>query len=160
MIAAIVSCAICAAASAEYDFVPDPDRIVGYIDDWGLVTGKLTARGEFVAGYKQPWQDSVPPSGARSLDAGGFLDLAPLHPGRPGQNVYRFQDGVLVPGVVGPKGGFVNEPGAAIVPFEGYKRRLFGRPVWNLPGRFELVKLQAAPKPQRPPSTGTPQRRH
>ena len=149
MIAAIVSCAICAAASAEYDFVPVPDRCVGTIDEQGLHVGKLNARGEFRAEYHQPWQED-PPAGSGSKSPNfSNTDFGFLCPGKsPGQKVYRFVGEVLVPGVIGLKWEFVNEPGAAIVLFEGYKHRLFGRPIWNLPGRFELVRPQTAPKPQ------------
>ncbi len=46
---------------------------------------------------------------------------------------------MLIPGTIRERGNFLPEEGGKIVSFKNYQYSASATPIWNLPGRYEIV---------------------
>ena len=123
----------------EYQFVPDTDRLVGICRNKSLLVGRLDADGEFhqTRRLEPLGGDGLEELGLILYTGPGFDDIN-LGSTTPRQ-VYEFRSGMLIPGTIREKGQFVPEEGGQIVSFKTYQYSKSAIPIWNLPGRYEIV---------------------
>lgn len=123
----------------EYKYVEDTTRIVSLIQHATFMVGTLDKYGTFQPAHRFPYN--------------GFLHTGmnngPLMNGseRPGQPVYEYRSGVLVPGELSATGRFVPKVGGEIIAFTTYRYHRAAPRIRNLPGDFRLQPVGEAAKP-------------
>ena len=123
----------------EYKFVPNTERLVGIYRNKSLLVGRLDADGEFhqtrrLEAFDVPGLEEL---GWIMYTGPGFDDLN-LGSETP-RRVYEFRSGMLIPGTIRERGNFFPEEGGKIVSFKTYRYSASAIPIWNLPGRYEIV---------------------
>ncbi len=123
----------------DYRFVPNTERLVGIYRNKSLLIGRLDADGEFH--QTQRLEPFVGP-GLEELElivysGPGYehLNSGSTTP----RKVYEFRSGMLIPGTIQEQGNFVPEEGGKIVSFKTYQYSASVTPIWNLPGRYNIV---------------------
>jgi hypothetical protein len=109
---------------AEYVFVPDTGRRVGFYRQRVTYIGKLDADGNFHA------EERI------SIDQIGSLMTRFTRIGKWGP-AYEYCAGKLVKGVINTDGVFVPDPQAPVIQFKDYRYSPTAIPIWNLPGSFK-----------------------
>ena len=123
----------------EYKFVPNTERLVGISRNKSLLIGHLDADGEF---HQTRRFDPLGGDGLEELGlivySGPAYDDLNLGSTTP-QRVFEFRSGMLIPGTIRELGNFLPEEGGKIVSFKTYQYSKSAIPIWNLPGRYEIV---------------------
>ena len=126
----------------EYKFVPNTERLVGIYRRDSLLIGQLDSEGEF---HQTRRFDPLPILGSDELDVLKIIVYSGPAYERLNQGtetpmrVYEFRSGMLIPGTIRERGNFVPEEGGKIVSFKTYQYSKSAIPIWNLPGRYEIV---------------------
>lgn len=113
---------------ADYEFVPDTNRLIVLERGGFTLQGTFDAAGNFTE--------------VRRFPLGASLS-GPFHDVRFGgaRRVYEYRSGRLVRGELDAEGNFVPEIGSQVVRFQDYRpARPDSLEIWNLPGYFKKVE--------------------
>lgn len=97
------------------------------ISDWSFL-GRLDEHGDF-----HPDLKSFLPKEQRPIDAQWLIEAK-----TPGECVYEFRRGILIPMVVSDKNKLIPEIGGSIIDFKEYQYSPVSRRIYNLPGVFVI----------------------